>query len=308
LSDIDNCDIPYLTDDLCGFEIYGCNYFRQNVNWLSLQGDSALIDAEFYSGLYDLCDGQLDCDCYEYRARDLMQWALLDEHPDSTQGKLMLLRACLEEKRDDSTSSFFDCAGDIILMALGEIEERMGNYQAAQVHYADIFNFFPSSIDTMYAQWRYIYCDAMLIDTTFGAVHDSAMSAYLQRVAGDITRKDTIGSGGGGAQQKLRLYEEAEEEAEIGKPMIDLGDIESIAPNPLTNETVIRYRLEDECDVELVIYDWQGREVMRLVEGRYNRGNYVATFKNDGFAASTYMCSLKLNGVPKRVKIMQIVK
>jgi len=111
-----------------------------------------------------------------------------------------------------------------------------------------------------------MYCEAMLIDTTYGVVYDSAMSAYLQRVAGDITRKDTSGSGGGGAQQKLRLYEDAEEQAEIEKPMVDLGDIESIAPNPLTNETVIRYRLEDECDVELVIYDWQGREVMRLVE------------------------------------------
>jgi hypothetical protein len=132
------------------------------------------------------------------------------------------------------------------------------------------------------------------------------MAVYLHRVAADISSKDTSTTPPGG-QYKIGFDKELDE-APAFPPDPDFGEIESIAPNPLTNETVIRYRLKKECDIELIIYDWLGQETKTLVKGRYKKGNYVVTFQNEGYANSSYMCALRFNGAPGQVKIMQIVK
>ena len=59
----------------------------------------------------------------------------------------------------------------------------------------------------------------------------------------------------------------------------------SAYPNPFNHSTVISFDLRDASFVELMVYDIQGREVARLVEGFQPAGVYERTF--DGFELSS---------------------
>ncbi len=63
-------------------------------------------------------------------------------------------------------------------------------------------------------------------------------------------------------------------------------------PNPVSDETVITYTVERPTDIHLAVYDMQGRELMVLVDGRKEVGEYSATVDVSSIPSGLYLYRL----------------
>jgi len=63
-------------------------------------------------------------------------------------------------------------------------------------------------------------------------------------------------------------------------------------PNPFNPTTVISYELRVSSCVSLTIYDVQGREVVRLIEGWQDVGSHEVTFDASGLTSAVYLYRL----------------
>lgn len=63
-------------------------------------------------------------------------------------------------------------------------------------------------------------------------------------------------------------------------------------PNPFNPQTRIDFALAKDANVKLVVYDYLGRKVAALVNGRLNAGTYSADFKGSGLASGVYFYRL----------------
>jgi len=87
-----------------------------------------------------------------------------------------------------------------------------------------------------------------------------------------------------------------------------LGYIEQNIPNPFSDNTVIKFRLNKEADVQLIIKDLTGNDVKKLADGHYRKSNFVVTFFNEAYASGNYICLLIIDGVIVDTKMIQIIK
>jgi len=75
--------------------------------------------------------------------------------------------------------------------------------------------------------------------------------------------------------------------------------LEQNYPNPFNGETTIGFRIQDREKggwVTLVVYDVLGTEVARLLDGRIETPNGVATWNAAGFASGVYFSRLTVGG------------
>ena len=77
-------------------------------------------------------------------------------------------------------------------------------------------------------------------------------------------------------------------------------------PNPFNPETNLTYDIPETGDVSLIIYDVQGMEVARLVDGRQSAGTYHITFDGCGLSSGVYFACLKANGFTQTRKLLLI--
>jgi len=67
-------------------------------------------------------------------------------------------------------------------------------------------------------------------------------------------------------------------------------------PNPFNPSTTIRYELQKSTQVQLTIFDAQGREITRLADGPQGAGEYEVHWDAAGFASGLYFYSLRTEG------------
>ena len=77
-------------------------------------------------------------------------------------------------------------------------------------------------------------------------------------------------------------------------------------PNPFNPITNLTFSLPAGGNVELVIYDIQGREVVRLVDGYRNAGVYQATFDGSQLASGVYFANIKVNDFSQTRKLLLV--
>lgn len=70
-------------------------------------------------------------------------------------------------------------------------------------------------------------------------------------------------------------------------------NIVNVYPNPFTNKTTIRYNLRESGEVNLSVYDIQGKEVATLVNGNQNAGAYNQVFDGNGLSNGVYVYKLQ---------------
>jgi hypothetical protein len=78
-------------------------------------------------------------------------------------------------------------------------------------------------------------------------------------------------------------------------------------PNPFNPSTTIAYSIPEESQVNLIVYDVMGREVVKLVNGRQSAGNYKVEFNASLLASGTYFYKLTA-GEFVSVKKMTLLK
>jgi enterochelin esterase-like enzyme len=78
------------------------------------------------------------------------------------------------------------------------------------------------------------------------------------------------------------------------------------SPNPFYLTTVIAGQWPVACDVKLVVYDLQGREVNTLTEGRYPAGRHSFTFDSGRLPVGIYLYRLKAGSFSQTRKMLLI--
>lgn len=92
-----------------------------------------------------------------------------------------------------------------------------------------------------------------------------------------------------------------------------IGDLETdntlvkIAPNPFASEVSIQYRLTEKSNINLGIYDAQGKLVKQLVNQLQLAGNYTVQW-NDCSIEGIYYCRLHVNNKITCNKIIKVSK
>jgi hypothetical protein len=75
-------------------------------------------------------------------------------------------------------------------------------------------------------------------------------------------------------------------------------------PNPFNPVTTIHYKIKAQSDIELAIYDIQGRKISTLFSGKQNAGDYYHQWNAGRVSSGEYICRLK---VDKRTEYNKIV-
>ena len=77
-------------------------------------------------------------------------------------------------------------------------------------------------------------------------------------------------------------------------------------PNPFNPVTKIRFSQPEAGDVSLVIFDIEGREVVRLVNGRLAPGAHEIIWDAGGFSSGLYFARLSAGDFVKTIKMLLI--
>jgi hypothetical protein len=75
-------------------------------------------------------------------------------------------------------------------------------------------------------------------------------------------------------------------------------------PNPFNPETIIRFNMHEDGFATLAIYDLQGREVVKLVDGWYSAGMHEVYFNALNLASGTYFANFTAGDYSKTVKML----
>jgi hypothetical protein len=75
-------------------------------------------------------------------------------------------------------------------------------------------------------------------------------------------------------------------------------------PNPFNPATTIKFTVGEATDIELAVFDLQGRLVTSLAQGNYTRGSYEVTFDGAGLASGVYFARLTS---PQKSQMMKLV-
>jgi len=84
----------------------------------------------------------------------------------------------------------------------------------------------------------------------------------------------------------------------------DNHQLMSAYPNPFNPSTVISYQLQDANNTKLTIFDMQGREVTKLVDGYRNAGSHEVTFDGSGLASGIYFAGLSAGDLIQIKKLL----
>ena len=80
----------------------------------------------------------------------------------------------------------------------------------------------------------------------------------------------------------------------------------SAYPNPFNPVTSLQLSLPESGNVSLVIYDTQGREVSKLLDGWYSSGVFEVTFNASHLSSGTYFAFLRASDTKQAVKLLLI--
>jgi hypothetical protein len=64
-------------------------------------------------------------------------------------------------------------------------------------------------------------------------------------------------------------------------------------PNPFNPSTTIGFYVQNPAQIEIAVYDVQGRLVKQLTNGRFTRGKHEIMFEADALPSGAYFAQLK---------------
>jgi hypothetical protein len=79
-------------------------------------------------------------------------------------------------------------------------------------------------------------------------------------------------------------------------------------PNPFNSSTQITFTLEEQAEVDLMVYDMSGRKVLRRELGAMQAGMHSEEVNLQGYASGTYIYEIALNGTWRQQSTMMYIR
>jgi len=79
-------------------------------------------------------------------------------------------------------------------------------------------------------------------------------------------------------------------------------------PNPFNPKTNIKYFLNKRGNVKLIVYNSIGKEIMNLINGNQNSGEYKFEFDGNGYSSGVYFYSLFIDNIRIDTKKMILIR
>ncbi len=75
-------------------------------------------------------------------------------------------------------------------------------------------------------------------------------------------------------------------------------------PNPFNPTTIVYYKLKEQGDVVIKVYDMLGKEIAELVNEKKSMGEYVASFNGSNLSSGVYIMTMQTNNFLTSKKIL----
>ena len=239
----------------------------------------------------------INCKCKIQILHDLMEAIeLSNDQSEETYQKLSDLFAHTKYWCNSSDLSYW-----IIFGLLFEYFDKLDD---ADDIYSDIVtNYTTFTYDSIAANWRLLELNAIRSDTTYGALYDSLISIYYNRILADLDRfpyqySDTM-------MHKDSIHYRRPQDVEWNlESSTTLGQN---IPNPFSDETEIPFYLKKPEFVKLVVYDAFGREIAVLVNEYRQPGKHSAIYRSPNLYNGVYFYRLEAGGIIETRK-MQLIR
>lgn len=205
---------------------------------------------------------------------------------DSTEPKLLALISDLDSIANDTTDVNDVRSGAVLVQAVAY--ERLGEDSLAAAAYIRIVSLFPTSADSIAANWGRLFVSANGFDPdSQESAYDSAMAVYYDRVLLDLRRApDTT------LAKPVRSPLPEVSPVITGTKVI-LGQN---VPNPFDRTTTIPFILPEQADVHLFVTDVQGRTVAEVLSGLQTAGRHEVNFDPGNLPGGVYFYCLEVKG------------
>lgn len=90
---------------------------------------------------------------------------------------------------------------------------------------------------------------------------------------------------------------------ENGNRLPDQFELSQNFPNPFNPSTTIRFNLSKLSEVEMNVYDVQGKLIASLIDGKVPAGSHEVVFNSAGLSSGEYFVRLAADGVVKTIKM-----
>jgi hypothetical protein len=102
----------------------------------------------------------------------------------------------------------------------------------------------------------------------------------------------------------LEGWDDAEKSSSFLSPLA--FNLVSASPNPFNAETRIKFQIPVTGNVSLIVYDIEGKEVCRLVDGWKNAGLCEVEFNGEGLSSGVYLVRLNTGRLSNTEKVVLI--
>ncbi|TAL67765.1 MAG: T9SS type A sorting domain-containing protein [Bacteroidetes bacterium] len=237
----------------------------------------------------------INCKCKIQILNDLMEAIKLsNDESEETSQRISDLFA--------HTKYWCNSSGVDYWIIFGLLMEYFDKLDDADYIYSDIINNYTNfTMDSIVANWRHLYLNAIQNDSTFGFIYDSLMTIYYDRIQIDLDRfpyqySDTIIQDSI-HYRRLNLEYELSYNTSLGQNI----------PNPFSDETEIPFYLKKPEFVKLAVYDAFGREIAVLVNEYRQPGKHSTIFSSPYLYNGVYFYRLEAGGIIETRK-MQLIK
>ncbi|OQX75212.1 MAG: hypothetical protein B6D61_10820, partial [Bacteroidetes bacterium 4484_249] len=86
------------------------------------------------------------------------------------------------------------------------------------------------------------------------------------------------------------------------------GELLQNVPNPFNGSTQIWYKLNEESNVSVKVYDYTGKEIRTFNKGMVDKGAHFVEFNSAGLPTGIYFYNLEIDGKLSDAKKMTVVR
>lgn len=117
--------------------------------------------------------------------------------------------------------------------------------------------------------------------------YDSGDGVHLNDAGHKILFDRVIGAG-----VDAYLFDAKQNTSSIEDARKLFGDFR-VAPNPMSQKAIIQFLLQEPMEIEIVLFDIQGRRVQSIENGRLLPGNQEIAFDSKGLPSGLYFCRIE---------------